>query len=205
VLFGKSLPNYSTTFATATATLDSTNDILTAANLRLLKRVAMKANPRIRPYKTNDGYDYHVVFCGPNCFRDLGNDATIINANLYARQREGRDALSKNPLFQDGDILYDGMVVRQVPEMDLRNPVLYATAGASGTTAIAPVFLCGQSAMVHAWGQMPRPTTLDQTDYQFKRGVGLEMAYGLAKTFKKTSGGALKEWGIATGFFAADS
>jgi hypothetical protein len=58
VLFGVSVSNYSTTFATATATLDTGVDKLTAASLRLLKRIAMKSNPRIRPYKTNDGYDF---------------------------------------------------------------------------------------------------------------------------------------------------
>jgi hypothetical protein len=201
VLFGASVGNYSSTFATATANIDSTTDKLTAASLRLLKRIAMKASPKIRPFKTQNGYEYFVAFAGPNCFRDLGNDSTIINANLYARAREG-NGINKNPLFQDGDILYDGIVVRQVPEMDTRNPTFYATAGAGGTTAIAPVFLCGQSAMAQFYGQMPRPTQLDQTDYQFNRGVGIEMAYGIGKVFKNTSS-ALKEWGIATGFFAS--
>lgn len=201
VLFGATVSNYSTTFATATATLDSTNDKFTAASLRLMKRLAMKASPKIRPFKTANGYEYFVAFAGPNCFRDLGNDSTIINANLYARAREG-NGIGKNPLFQDGDILYDGIVVRQVPEMDTRNPTFYATAGSGGTTPIAPVFLCGQSAMAQFWGQMPRPTQLDNTDYQFNRGVGVEMAYGIGKIAKKTSS-HLKDWGTFTGFFAS--
>ena len=94
------------------------------------------------------------------------------------------------------------MIIRQVPEIDTRNPTYYTTAGASGTTKIAPTFLCGQSAMAQFWGQMPRPTTLDQTDYQFRRGVGLEMAYGMGKIAKKT-GTKLIDWGVATGFFAS--
>jgi hypothetical protein len=201
VLFGHSVSNYSSTFATALGNLTTSSDKLTAAALKLMKRLAMKANPRIRPYKTNDGYDYYMAFMGPNCFRDLANDATIINANLYARERSPR-ALQNNPLFNDGDILYDGIICRQVPEMDVRNPTLYATAGGS-STKVAPVFLCGQSALAMFWGQMPKPTTLDNTDYQFLRGVGIEMAYGIGKTFKKTTGGALKEWGVFTGFFSA--
>lgn len=200
VLFGASVSNYSSTFATALGNLDTTSDKLTAVALRLMKRLAMKASPKIRPFKTANGYEYFVVFAGPNCFRDLGNDSTIINANLYARAREN-NGVAKNPLFQDGDILYDGMVVRQVPEMDTRNPTLYATAGAS-TSKVAPVFLCGQSAMAQFWGQMPRPTKLDQTDYEFNRGVGVEMAYGIGKIAKKT-GSAVKDWGVFTGFFSA--
>jgi hypothetical protein len=54
-----------------------------------------------------------------------------------------------------------------------------------------------------AYGQMAKPTQLDNTDYQFNQGVGIETAYGVGKMFKKTKTGLLKEWGIATGFFAA--
>lgn len=200
VLFGATVSNFSSTFATALGNLDTTADKFSAAALRLMKRRAMTASPKIRPFKTNNGYEYFVAFADPNCFRDLGNDSTIINANLYARAREG-GGINKNPLFQDGDILYDGVVVRQVPEMLTRLPALYATAGAS-SSQVAPVFLCGQSAMAQFYGQMPRPTTLDQTDYQFNRGVGIEMAYGVGKIAKKT-GSNLKDWGVFTGFFSA--
>jgi hypothetical protein len=202
VLFGASVSNYSTTFSTALLTLDTTNDKLDATKLKLMKRLAMRANPRIRPYRTNNGYDFFVAFAGPNAFRDLANDQTMINASLYARPRERQGALNDNPLFQDGDLLYDGIIVRQVPEMDARNPALYATAGA-GSTKVAPVFLCGQSAQAQFYGQMPQPTTLDATDYQFLRGVGVQMCYGVGKVVKKTVAGALKDWGVFTGFFSA--
>jgi hypothetical protein len=199
VLFGASVSNYNATFATALGNLDTTNDKFDTTKLRLMKRLALKANPRIRPYKTNDGYDFYVAFAGPNAFRDLANDSNIANANQYARPRER--GFQKNPLFNDGDLLYDGVIIRQVPEMDTRNPTLYATAGAS-SSKVSPVFLCGQGALAHFWGQMPRPTQLDQTDYQFKRGVGIEMAYGVGKIFKKT-GTKLVDWGVFTGFFSA--
>ena len=88
-----------------------------------------------------------MVFCGSNCFRDLQNDTTIITANTQARPREG-DGMDSNPLFQDGDIIYKGLIFREIPEMDIRLPVTYTTAGATGIQ-IAPVFLCGQSSM--AW------------------------------------------------------
>jgi uncharacterized protein DUF4043 len=199
VLFGASVSNFSATFATALANLDTTNDKFDSTKLRLMKRLAMKTNPRIRPYKTNEGYDFYVAFAGPNAFRDLANDSVIQNANQYARPRER--GYEKNPLFNDGDLLFDGVIIRQVPEMDTRNPTLYATAGA-GSTKVAPVFLCGQGAAAQFWGQMPKPTQLDQTDYQFKRGVGIEMAYGIGKLFKKVST-KLVDWGVFTGFFSA--
>lgn len=200
VVFGNANSNYSTTFATATATLDSTNDIANAANMRFLKRVARAANPKIRPFKVKDGREYFVAFHGSRTFRDL--KASLDTINKDARSREG-DGLNKNPLFQDGDQLYDGVIHREIPEIDTLAPTFYATAGASGTTPVRPVWLCGQSAMAIAYGQMAKPTQLDNTDYQFNQGVGIEAAYGVGKMFKKTTGGALKEWGICTGFYAA--
>lgn len=200
VVFGQLNSNYSTTFATATATLDSTNDIANAANMRFLKRVARAANPKIRPFKLKDGKEYFVAFHGSRTFRDLKASLDTINSNV--RPREG-DGFNKNPIFQDGDQMYDGVIHREVPEIDTQAPTFYATAGSGATTPVRPVWLCGQSAMAMAYGQMAKPTQLDNTDYQFNNGVGIETAYGIAKMFKKTTGGNLKEWGICTGFYAA--
>lgn len=203
VLYGAAVGNFNATWATAAATVDSTSDKLTAAAVRLMKRRAMTATTtqRIRPIRTNDGYDFYVLFVDPNLFRDLAGDTTILNNHLYARPREGT-SYKDNPLFMDGDILYDGVIVRQVPEMLTRRPTIFATAGAGGTTAINAAVLCGQSAVAQFYGQLPRPTQLDQTDYQFNRGVGLEMCYGIGKVAKLT-GTALKDWGVFTGFFAS--
>jgi hypothetical protein len=203
VLFGATIGNYSATWATAAATVDNTTDKLTAASLRLMKRRAMAAVPRIRPYMDNDGYDFWVCFVDPNQFRDLSNDQTVVNANLYARPREAR--LKENPIFNDGDILYDGIIVRQVPELLTRIPTVFTTAGTGATVQINIAHLCGQSAVAQFYGQLPRPTQLEQTDYGFNRGVGIEMAYGVGKVAKDTpgTGVVLKDWGVFSGFFAS--
>jgi hypothetical protein len=200
VLFGKLKSNYSATFATATATLDTTDDKCNRAAMRLLKRIARTANPRLRPFKNSDGKEYFVAFHGTRTFRDLKIDLETINKD--ARPREG-NGMSKNPIFQDGDLLDDGIIHHEVPELETRVPTFYTNAGASGTTDVRPVWLCGQSAMVMAYGQMAKPTQLDNTDYGFNQGVGIETAYGIGKMFKKTTDSKLKEWGIATAFFAA--
>lgn len=199
VLFGAAVSNYSATFATACANVDSTSDKLTYTNLDLLKRIAKKASPKIRPFQVKDGREYFVAFAGTNCFRDLKASLTAIDQ--AARPREG-GGMNKNPIYQDGDLMYNGVIIREVPEIDTRLPTFYATAGAAGIK-ISPVWLCGQSAMGVAYGQMAKPTQLDQTDYGFNQGAGIEAAYGVSKMFKKTTGGALKEWGIATGFFSS--
>ena len=200
VAFGALNSNYSVTFATATANLDVAGlDTANAANMRLLKRIARAANPKIRPFKLKDGKEYFVCFHGSRTFRDLKTSLDTINSNVRPREGTGFD---KNPIFQDGDQMYDGVIHREVPEIDTRAPTFYTTAGAAGIP-VRPVWMCGQSAMAMAYGQMAKPTQLDNTDYQFNQGVGIETAYGVAKMFKKTLGGNLKEWGIATGFYAA--
>ena len=203
ILFGGAQGNLvSGNFASSLANVTSGMTLSAAASLKM-KRLAKKANPRIRPYKLKNGREYFVVFAGSNCFRDLQSDTTIINANSQARPREG-DGLDKNPLFQDGDLLYNGIIFREVPEIDIRLPTTYTTAG-SGSIQVAPVFMCGQSAVAWCWGRMPRPTFRKEDDYQFLRGVGVEMAYGLKKIAKLNPAGNYKEWGIYTGFFASQA
>ena len=213
LLIGGSQANFSSAASWATNVANVTSAMtLSAASLVKMKRLArMFANPRIRPYKLKNGREYFVVFVGSRSFRDLQNDATIITANTQARPREG-DGLDKNPLFQDGDLIYHGLIIREIPEMDVRLPVVYQTAGAS-SIQVAPAFLCGQGAMAWAWGRMPLPTFRKEDDYQFLRGVGVMMAYGMKKIATKTpftvtngtATGSYREWGVFTGLFASAS
>lgn len=202
ILFGAAVSNYNATHATALASCDTTNDTLTYSNLATLKRVAMGANPKIRPYKTKDGYEYYVAFAGLNTFRDLKVSLATINKD--ARPREG-GGVGSNPLFQDGDQIYDGIIIRQVPEISSFVTNVWTTLKTAGTSSarVEPVFLCGQQAAVMAIGQMPKPTFRKEDDYGFVTGVGIETAYGVSKVFKKPqSGTKLVQWGVATGFFA---
>lgn len=203
VLYGNATSNYNATHSTALANCDTTNDKLTAANLALLKRIAMNANPKIRPFKTRDGYDYYVAFAGSNTFRDL--KASLETVNKDARAREG-NGMDKNPLFQDGDQIYDGVIVRQVPEISsfVTNVWTSLTTAGNSSARVEPVFLCGQQALAMAIGQMAKPTFRKEDDYGFVTGTGIEAAYGIGKIFKKPqSGTKLVQWGVATGFFAS--
>ena len=204
VLFGGSTGLYSTTFQTACANVTSAMT-LSAAMVSKAKRLAKLANPRIRPYKLRNGREYFVIFANSLQFRDLKADPAIIQANTQARPREG-DGLDKNPVFQDGDLLWDGCVIREIPELTTRLPVGYQTGGSTaggGGVQIAPAFLCGQASIAWGWGRMPMPTFLKEDDYQFYRGVGVKMAYGLKKIAKMNNLGNYKDWGTFTLFSAA--
>lgn len=188
-------------FASSLANITSSMT-LSGALVNRMKRQAMIANPRIRPYKLKDnGTEWFVLFVGQQQFRDAQNDTDIMTSNQQSRAREDKGYL-KNPIFVDGDLLYNGVIIRQIPELSLRLPVFYTNAGAS-SIQVAPCFLCGQSAQAWCWGRMPAPTFRKEDDYQFIRGVGVEMAYGIGKIAKLNPAGNFVEWGVFTAFLAA--
>jgi hypothetical protein len=225
VVFGNAIgntyasPGVANTFAAAMALVDTTADTLVPASVTLMKYRAKTAVPKIRPYTTRDGREYYVMFAGSANFATLkmamnsvGTAGTVSGINLYARPREenGYGGAPNNPLFQDGDLMYDGVIIREVPEIDnfVTAPWKLHAAGA-GTSRTAPVFLCGQQAVMMAWGKMATPTFRDETDYQFIRGVGVKMCYGVAKTFRipranfTSPGTKLVQTGMVTGIFSA--
>jgi len=198
VLFGSAVGNLSTTAPAGGATydhsgslanVDATNDKLTAATVSLMKRMAKTADPHIRPMRVNDGKgrEYYVLFAGSLPFRDLKEDSTMAQANREARAR----GIGDHPIFQDGDLIYDGVIVREIPEI----PVL-SGVGASSID-VGQVFFCGAQAIGVAWGQEPKSTT-EVRDYNFYRGVGIEEARGVEKLVFNSV-----DHGVLTGHFAA--
>ena len=206
ILYGAAIGNYNATHATALANVTTSTGKASYAQITLAKRMAKLATPAIKPYKTRDGYEYYVTFAGTNAFRDYKLDPTIISLNKDARAREGT-GMNNNPLFQDGDLLADGMIIREVPEISQYVSNVWTsllTAGGS-TSRVEPVFVCGQQAAVLGWGQMAKPTSRKEDDYGFIQGEGIEMAYGVSKMFKKhpMDGTDLKQWGVVTAFVSA--
>lgn len=185
ILAGKLKSNYSATWATMLGTnIDTTDDKCTVASMSLAKRIAKSADPHIRPFRTGDGKEYYVAFHGARTFRDLKADTTMVDANKYARAREG-SGMDGNPLFQDGDLIYDGIIHREVPEIDdiaSNGAVAYTLdAAGSGSCDVRPVFLCGAGAVGIAWGQEPTPRTDSTKDYGFRPGVAIEELIGVKK------------------------
>jgi len=201
LLFGKLRSNYSATWATAVGNIDTTDDKCTVASMSLAKRIAKNADPHIRPYRTGDGREYYVAFHGSRTFRDLKADTTMTQANREARSREG-NGMDDNPIFQDGDLLYDGIIHREVPEIDdvaANGPYSMNAIGAS-TADVRPVFLCGAQAVGIAWGQEPTPRTDMTKDYSFRPGVAIEELLGV----KKLAFNGVQQ-GMVSCFFAAAS
>jgi hypothetical protein len=215
VLFGSVISNYSTTFATAAANVDSTNDKMTAAVGSLAKALAQQSGvdpnnpgvyngrPKITPWEIDElDEEMYVCFIGSRAMRDLKADPTMYQANRDARAREGNPTKT-NPIFTGGALIYDGVLYKEIPEITQR--LLLKGIGASSID-VEPFFLCGQAAFAYATGQMPRPTTLEDGDYDFVTGLGIEAQYGVGKVAKAPQNvasatvGDLVDWGVVTGF-----
>ena len=177
VLFGALRSNNSSNDHSASLlNVDSTADKLSTAIGSLAKRMAKQADPHIRPFKSKNGNEYFVMFCNSKCFRDLKTDTNMVNANRDARAREG-DAMERNPLFQDGDLVYDGVIYHEIEEQ----PTLAGVGNSS--IDVAGNFLCGAQAIGVAWGQEPTPRQDNIKDYGFRPGVAIEELLGVQKIF----------------------
>lgn len=179
ILFGAAVGNLKQTAPAGGATndhsaslaeIDGTNDKLTYNVVSLAKRLAKKANPIIRPIRVNDDEEWYVMFAGTLAFRDLKASLATINQNAEVRGKS-------NPLFTDGDLVYDGVIIREVPEIGVLTGV-----GAGGTVDVAQNYLCGAQALAHVIGK--RWTSRTETrDYGFVSGVAIEGFFGTEKLF----------------------
>ena len=215
VLFGSLRSNASSgVMATALATLDTTADKLSPAVGSIAKRMARVATPHIRPYKTEDGKEWFVMFCHPLAFKALKANATIIANNQYARAREG-NGMMKNPLFTDGDLMDDGIIYKEVPEFWAPRQGDISSANVNTNTHLVGVgtssadvgvnFLCGQQALAFVNKQAPMPITKKEDDYGFFSGVGIELAHGMQKLRWNNGSGTNKDLGIVTVYTAIEA
>jgi N4-gp56 family major capsid protein len=171
VLFGINISNNSgNDWSASLANIDTTADRASAAMLTKAKRMAQKA--KITPYQSDQtaGREWYVAFAGTETFRDLAADPAILEANLEARVR----GVDTNPVFQGGDLIYQGIIIREEPEL----PV-YTGVGAS-TSDVSPIYLAGVQSIGVAWGQTPQSKTR-LVDYDFRKGVGIEELLGVKK------------------------
>ena len=194
---GNVLTNYNATFATMASALDTTADTCTADSIRLMKRMAKQRDrttgrQSVRPIRTGEqGREYFVCFLHSLAFRDLQSDLETVN--LDGRPRNVDD----NPVFQDGDLLVDGVICREIPEI-----ATYGTIG-NNSAVVVPAYFLGAQALGFAWGQMPRLTSRKEDDYGFINGVGTESLWAVEKLLYTPPGGSSAvDYGMVTGLFA---
>ena len=192
VLFGATKSNASSNdHSTSLANIDNTADKLTPAAISLMKRIAQAASPAIRPIRLNEDEEWFVLFAGPQAFRDLANDSTMTQANRDARAR----GVETNPLFTGGSLVWDGVIIREIPEI---------AAVSNGTIDCNPCYLVGAQAIGVGYAQRTKTTT-QVTDYGYRNGVGVQEMRGIEKLLFGSGAGDtddLKQHGVVTGWFA---
>ena len=186
--------------ASSLANVDSTNDKWSAATVSAAKARARKRNRQlgqraIRPYRVADGRkEWFVLFVPSDAFLALKNDVDIKAFNRESIARE----MDSNPYFTGGDLVWDGVIIHEDPDLPSLGPV-----GASSAN-ISAGYLCGAQALIVAWGQDPIATQRKDDDYGFIKGVGTEELRSIDKTFFKETGavGPGTQHGIVTVFAA---
>lgn len=188
VLFGSQKSNGSSNdHSVALANVDTTDDTPRASQISLLKRMAKLASPRINPFKLGEkGTEWFLYLCPSRGFRDFQADPEIRQADLDARNR-GLD----NPVFTGGELLYNGVIIKEVEEM----PVLTAVGASSADVGVG--VLLGNQALAYGVYQEMQ-SIADTDDYEWARGIGTECC----DTFKKIFFNG-KQNGVVTHYFAA--
>lgn len=188
-LFGAALSNNaSNDHSAALGQIDSTNDKLTGGRIDLLKRIAKTANPIIEPIRIREDEEWHVLFVGTLLMRDLRADLASTYATAWERHSNGGD----NPLFTDGDLVYGGVVVREIPELGVISGV------GNGGIDVGPALLCGASSVGIVWKQQSQTIVDNLDDYKFRPGVAVEECRAVEKLMFNG-----KQNGIVTSYFAA--
>jgi hypothetical protein len=185
VLFGAAKSNGGgTDHSAGLLACDTTNDTLSADIVSLAKRMAKTADPHVRPIKTSEDEEWYVMFADPYAFRDLKSDLGTAHQNAMPRDR------NRNPIWTDGDLVYDGVIIREIPEIDdfvtsidgSLSTLNLLTGGAS-SARVAPNFLCGAQALGFGLGQRPRSVVDRDYDYGFQPGVACELKHDIDKLF----------------------
>ncbi|MCK4791623.1 MAG: N4-gp56 family major capsid protein [Desulfobacteraceae bacterium] len=195
ILYGSAITNLSGDSSADLAKIQASGGTISAARLSVMKRMAINGSPKIRPIRVAGDRRFYVGFCDSRVFRDLKSDSTITQA-----QREVTLQSQNNRLFQGGDLIYDGMLIREVPDI----PVLAGSGAASAD--VGRLFLCGAQAIAMGWAKRWNTVT-EAFDYGDKQGVAVDGMYHINKMTFGTDASVdttdQKDHGIVTGFFAA--
>ncbi|MEL6364296.1 MAG: DUF4043 family protein [Pseudomonadota bacterium] len=173
ILAGGAESNYSATYSTLIGNVDAAAEAMSRDFVKVAKVMAKRRLrtgfgdsvdiPSIRPIRVTGGQEFFVMFHDQLSFKALKDD--LETTNLDGRARDHRS----NPVFQDGELIYDGVAHIEIPEI----PAISSTVGTS--------FLCGAQAMAYARGSNQRFTQRDETDYGFKKGIGTQSHYSIEK------------------------
>lgn len=207
IVYGSAISNFTSgDHTTSLGTIDGTADLMTTKLVELLKRRAMDCDPLIRPVMINEDEPWFILFLGKYAFRDLRQDTAMQNA-----MREGLPRAKSNPLFSGGDLMWDGVIIKEIPDLDkfidstgsgLWDGVWGAnavgdslkTSGATGGR-VGVGFLCGAQAVCFGRGKDAKFNLRKEDDYGHQNGVAVTAKHDIKKIFYNN-----KQFGVVTTF-----
>jgi hypothetical protein len=200
IVIGAGVATAQGTFASAISAISTTNQF-SPNILSLMKRMAQSGSPKVKPvYVKEMDQEWFVAFVGPRAWRDLTEDNPTTNV-LTLANRDARVRGVDNPLFTGDSLVWDGIIIREIPEISALSSTVDSLA-----IGIEPVYLCGAQAVGIAWAQRTKSTT-DVDDYEFLHGVGVQEIRAVEKLRFGTAAAAdlttPKDHGIVTAFVGA--
>lgn len=194
---------------TSLGTVDTTTDKMDTDMVELMKRMAQDADPLIRPIMVKEDEPWYVLWLGKYAFRDLQSDTTMTAANREARPRN-----LDNPLFAGGDLVWNGVIIKELPDLDkfidstgsgLWDGVWGANAtgdslatGGDTSSRVGIGFLTGAQALGFGVGHMASFKRRKEDDYEHLNGVAVSAKHDIKKTFYNN-----KQHGMLTTFHSA--
>ena len=210
ILYGAAKSNLTSgDHTTSLGTVDTTNDKMTPGMIELMKRMAQDCDPLIRPIMVKGDEPWYVLWLGKYAFRDLNTNSTMTQANREARARN-----LDNPLFAGGDLVWNGVIIKELPDLDkfidstgsgLWDGVWGANAtgdslktGGDTSSRVSIGFLTGAQALGFGIGKMASFKRRKEDDYEHLNGVGISAKHDIKKTFYNN-----KQHGMLTTFHSA--
>ena len=151
--------------------------------LRQLKNMAEQADTHIGPVRAREDEENWVYFCDTFQFNSLQSNLDPVNRDAGVRG-------DNNRLFRGGDLLYEGIIIRKIPELVKFTADSAGTDGRWGANATANSlanygvgFFCGKQAMGFGLGQRPMLKVDREWDYGFRPGVAVELKHDIKKMF----------------------
>jgi hypothetical protein len=183
VLYGARQANMTTgNHASSLAVISATNDKVTGKMISLARKKARSTTNSstfaIKPYKTKDGQEWYVLFLDSNGFRDAKFDPAIYNANKDARPRESE--INDNPLFSGDYLTFDGVIIKEIPELANPTGSSLLTAGATSSN-VGYGMLCGVQAVNLGYSMKAKPVRGKEDDFEFLSKIGVMETRGQQK------------------------
>ncbi|WP_299942125.1 DUF4043 family protein [uncultured Microbulbifer sp.] len=202
VLYGAARSNFvRDDHAASLANVDATNGKLTHSVVSLAKRMAQTTQAGngdgIRPYKHGEDMESFVMFVPSFAFRDLRED--LIKNGYW---QEARERGKSNPLFSGPtSIEWDGVVVREIPEIE----ILQGVGGGETPADVAPCYLCGSQALAAVWAKRTKTTVRKEDDYEFFYGVGFQELREVSKIQYGQGTEFALDWAVLSLFVAGEA